>query len=116
ASTYASMLKKEMGCIDWNMPADKIERLVRGLNSWPGAYTFMNGKMLKIWGSAVTDMQAQGEPGTVAGTDKKAIYVNCKDSVLALTEVQYEGKKRMPVQAFLLGARIEEGQKLTAER
>ena len=55
ASTYASMLKKEMGNIDWNMPADKIERLVRGLNSWPGAYTFMNGKMLKIWASAVAD-------------------------------------------------------------
>ena len=116
ASTYASMLKKEMGCIDWNMHADKIERLVRGLNSWPGAYTFLNGKMLKIWESTVAEQKAQGEPGTVAGTDKKAIYVNCKDSVLALTEVQYEGKKRMPVQAFLLGARIEQGQKLTAER
>ena len=116
ASTYASMLKKEMGNIDWNMPADKIERLVRGLNSWPGAYTFMNGKMLKIWASAVADKPVQGAPGTVAGTDKKAIYVNCKDSVLALTEVQYEGKKRMATQAFLLGARIDEGQALTAER
>ena len=116
ASTYASMLKKEMGNIDWNMPADKIERLVRGLNSWPGAYTFMNGKMLKIWASAVADKPVQGAPGTVAGMDKKAIYVNCKDSVLALTEVQYEGKKRMATQAFLLGARIDEGQALTAER
>jgi methionyl-tRNA formyltransferase len=116
ASTYASMLKKEMGNIDWNMPADKIERLVRGLNSWPGAYTFMNGKMLKIWASAVADKPVQGAPGTVAGTDKMAIYVNCKDSVLALTEVQYEGKKRMATQAFLLGTRIDEGQALTAER
>lgn len=116
AASYASMLKKEMGNIDWNMPAEKIERLVRGLNSWPGAYTFMNGKMLKIWGSEVTGREAQGEAGTVEGTDKKSIYVNCGEGVLALKEVQYEGKKRMSTQAFLLGAKVEPGQKLTAER
>lgn len=105
-----------MGNIDWNMPAEKIERLVRGLNSWPGAYTFMNGKMLKIWASEVTGREAQGEAGTVAGTDKKSIFVNCGEGVLALNEVQYEGKKRMSTQAFLLGAKVEPGQKLTAER
>jgi methionyl-tRNA formyltransferase len=116
ASSYASMLRKEMGNIDWSMPAEKIERLVRGLNSWPGAYTFMNGKMLKIWGSSVADCAADGEPGTVVGTDKKAIYVRCGEGVLALTEVQYEGKKRMSTQAFLLGAKVEQGQKLTSER
>ncbi len=116
ASTYASMLKKEMGNIDWSMPAVKIERLVRGLNSWPGAYTFMNGKMLKIWGSSVTGREAAGEPGTVAGTDKKSIYVNCGEGLLSLDEVQYEGKKRMSAQAFLLGAKVEPGLKLTRER
>jgi methionyl-tRNA formyltransferase len=116
SATYASMLKKEMGNIDWNMPAEKIERLVRGLNSWPGAYTFMNGKMLKIWGSEVAGREAQGEAGTVSGTDKKSIYVNCGEGVLALNEVQYEGKKRMSTQAFLLGAKVEPGLKLSAER
>ena len=116
AASYASMLRKEMGNIDWNMPAEKIERLVRGLNSWPGAYTFMNGKMLKIWASEVTGREAQGEAGTVAGTDKNSIFVNCGEGVLALNEVQYEGKKRMSTQAFLLGAKVEPGQKLTAER
>ena len=116
ASCYAPMLKKEMGNIDWNMPAVKIERLVRGLNSWPGAYTFLGGKMLKIWGSSVSDKETNGAAGTVAGTDKKAIYVNCGEGVLALNEVQYEGKKRMSAQAFLLGAKVEPGQMLTAER
>ena len=116
AASYASMLKKEMGNIDWNMPAEKIERLVRGLNSWPGAYTFISGKMLKIWGSEVTGREAQGEAGTVAGTDKKSIFVNCGEGVLTLSEVQYEGKKRMSTQAFLLGAKVEPGQRLTAER
>ena len=116
ASCYAPMLKKEMGNIDWNMPAVKIERLVRGLNSWPGAYTFLGGKMLKIWSSSVSDKETNGAAGTVAGTDKKAIYVNCGEGVLALNEVQYEGKKRMSAQAFLLGAKVEPGQMLTAER
>ena len=116
ASCYAPMLKKEMGNIDWSMPAVQIERLVRGLNSWPGAYTFMNGKMLKIWGAEVCGGEAGGEPGTVVGTDKKKIYVSCGEGVLALTEVQYEGKKRMNTQAFLLGAKVEPGQKLTRER
>ena len=133
ASCYAPMLQKEMGNIDWTMPAVKIERLVRGLNSWPGAYTFMNGKMLKIWRAEVcgaggcggaasaagesSDVPAAGaEPGTVVGTDKKKIYVACGEGVLALTEVQYEGKKRMNTQAFLLGAKVEPGQKLTRER
>ena len=116
-SCYAPMLRKEMGNIDWTMPAVKIERLVRGLNSWPGAYTFMNGKMLKIWGAEITDgSMFGGEPGTVTGTDKNAIYVACGEGALALTEVQYEGKKRMSTQAFLLGARILPGQKLTKER
>ena len=126
-SCYASMLKKEMGNIDWTMPAQKIERLVRGLNSWPGAYTFLHGKMLKIWGaSVVSDPGFQGpagadpalpeEPGTVAGTDRKAIYVYCGEGILSLNEVQYEGKKRMAVQAFLLGTKVERGTKLTRER
>ena len=128
ASCYAPMLRKEMGNIDWTMPAVQIERLVRGLNSWPGAYTFMNGKMLKIWGvevcgeavCAVAGAAGAGagaaEPGTVVGTDKKKIYVACGEGILALTEVQYEGKKRMNTQAFLLGAKVEPGQKLTGER
>ena len=116
ASTYASMLRRDMGNIDWNLPAAQIERLVRGLNSWPSAYTFREGKMLKIWKSCVSDREASGEPGTVAAKDKTAIYVNCGEGVLTLLEVQPEGKKRMAVQAFLLGYNVEEGQKFTSER
>ena len=66
--------------------------------------------------SSVSDRKPEGEPGTVAGTDKDTIYVNCGEGVLALKEVQYEGKKRMSVQAFLLGAKVGPGQKLTSER
>lgn len=122
ASTYASMLRKEMGNIDWTTPAEQIERLVRGLNSWPGAYTFLGGKMLKIWGSRVADEHMEGisresvEAGTILGAGKDAVYVACGEGVLALTEVQYEGKKRMSARNFLMGARLEPGQKLTRER
>ncbi|MDO5455935.1 MAG: methionyl-tRNA formyltransferase [Eubacteriales bacterium] len=116
ASTYASMLRRDMGNIDWSLPAAQIERLVRGLNSWPSAYTFREGKMLKIWKSCVSDREATGEPGTVAAKDKAAIYVNCGEGVLTLLEVQPEGKKRMAVQAFLLGYNVEAGQKFTSER
>ena len=111
AASYARMLKRDMGNIDWSLPAASIERLVRGLNSWPSAYTFWQGKMLKIWKSTVADREPSGEPGTVADVDRNAIYVNCGEGVLALEEVQLEGKKRMPVQAFLLGNPVQAGQK-----
>ena len=78
--------------------------------------------MLKIWGASVVSdlgvlgLDTSGEPGTVAGTDKKAIYVSCGEGILSLNEVQYEGKKRMSTQAFLLGAKVEKGSPLTRER
>lgn len=140
-SNYAPMLKREMGNIDWTMSAERIERLVRGLNSWPSAYTFYKGKMLKIWDSEAVqegalrgagssggrhfaaDSSGEGrsewkpvQPGTVAAVDKKRIYVQCGEGILALQEVQLEGKKRMPVQAFLLGTRVQAGETLEQTR
>ena len=106
---YASMLKKEMGDIDWTWSAEKTERFVRGLNSWPSAYTRYQGKILKIWEADVLDEQSGAAPGTVVRTDKAAIYVSCGQGTLALKEVQIEGKKRMPVSAFLLGYRVKAG-------
>ena len=106
---YASMLKKEMGDIDWTWPAEKTERFVRGLNSWPSAYTRYQGKILKIWDADVLDEDPGADPGTVVRTDREAIYVACGRGVLALKEVQFEGKKRMPVSAFLLGCHVKAG-------
>ena len=78
---------------------------------------FSSPLMTAHWIGAVSDEAAAGaDPGTVVGTDKKKIYVACGEGILALTEVQYEGKKRMNTQAFLLGAKVESGQKLTRER
>lgn len=103
-SCYAKMLTKRQGEISWTMPAVRIERLVRGLNSWPSAYTFYRGKMLKIWDAdAEPQKEMEAAPGAILGTTKDAIRVQTGDGVLVLKEVQPEGKKRMAVKDFLLG-------------
>lgn len=112
-SCYASMISKEMGKVDWdNQTSEQIERLVRGLYEWPSAYTFFNGKMLKIWKAKLADGNDEYKPGQVIRVTKRAITVQCKKEALTITEVQLQGKKRMPVQAFLLGNKIQAGDML----
>lgn len=106
---YAGMITKNMGRMDFCRSAEELERLVRGLNPWPSAYTFLNGKTLKIWRSAVSSETAGAEPGTITGTGKEGISVACKKGTLLLQEVQLEGKKRMEADAFLRGCPLKEG-------
>ena len=110
---YAAMINKKMGLMDFHKSAVELERLVRGLNPWPSAYTFVNGKTLKVW-KCRADEKCSGEtPGTVILTYKEGIHVACKDGILILTEVQLEGKKRMDAEAFLRGYHIEAGSRFT---
>ncbi len=106
---YAAMITKQMGLMDFNRQACELERLVRGLNPWPSAYTFINGKTLKVWKCKVSMEETEAVPGTVFLTDKEGIHVACGQGVLILTEVQLEGKKRMETEAFLRGYHIENG-------
>jgi len=106
---YASMLKKEMGCIDWRKSADDIEHLVRGLYPWPGTYTFFNGKMMKIHSVEVSSAAVNGEPGEICEVTKESLLVNTGDGALEIKELQPEGKKRMSVHDFLLGNKLEKG-------
>ena len=108
-SCYAKMLQKSQGQIDWNKDAAEIERLIRGLNPWPSAYTSLNGKNLKIWEAKVSGSESDGEAGTVSSVTKDTISINCGKGQLMLLSVQLEGKKRMNVKDFLLGNRIEKG-------
>lgn len=114
---YARMLDKAMGDIDWAHPAVCIERLIRGLDSWPGAYTGWNGKTVKIWGADVcldeaAKSQTKGEaPGTVVKVEKDGIFVQTGEGLLKITELQLPGKKRMDAKAFLRGYKITEGEK-----
>ena len=101
-----------MGRIDWSKGADEIDRQVRGLYSWPGAYTSYNGKMLKVWKAVPVQGQTQAEAGCVEEVTKDAILVSTGNGLLKLLEVQLEGKKRMAVKDFLLGCKIGKGEKL----
>lgn len=109
---YASMLTKELGCIDWNKDAASIERLIRGLNSWPSAYTLWNGKTMKIWDSDVVAYAGSEENGTVVAKDKHSFTVKCGENALKILELQLQGKKRMNTQAFLVGNQMEIGMRL----
>lgn len=108
-SCYAKMLTKDLGKIDWNKDAVSIERLIRGLNSWPSAYTAFQDKTLKIWDADVEERSTDAQPGTVVDVTADAIYVQTGEGILKINEVQIQGKKRMPVRAFLLGHKVEEG-------
>lgn len=109
-STYAAKLDKTTGLIDFNKTAVEIERLIRGLNPWPSAYTKLNGKTLKIWDADIDDADcSQYVPGTVYKVDRQNIYISTSDKGLIVKELQLEGKKRMETEAFLRGYPVETG-------
>ena len=106
---YARMLTKTMGDIDWNMDAAAIERLIRGLNPWPSAYTHLDGRTLKIWKAQVREGNPEGVCGQIVETGRDSISVKTGNGVLVLQEVQLEGKKRMDAGAFLRGFPLKAG-------
>ena len=114
-SSYAKMLSKDMGCLDFSKDAVVLERLIRGLNPWPSAYTAIQGKTLKIYVAEVVeeeDCTTDAAPGTVIAVDKKSFTVRCGNGALRIYNLQLEGKKRMDTSAFLLGYKVEKGMQL----
>ncbi len=124
ASSYAKMLQKTMSRIDWQRDAVTLDRLIRGLISWPGAFTVRGGRMLKIWEEepvTAEQMEAKGadwlkgaEPGTVVLVERDAFYVRAGDGFLRILAVQPEGKKRMAARDFLRGYPMTAGERLGA--
>lgn len=121
-SCYAKMLDKELGHIDWKRSAVEIERLIRGLNSWPSAYTELEGKTLKIWEADVVEPSSsryallkEAEPGliqmpsAVIEVIKDEIVVVCGEGLLGIRQLQLAGKKRMQTKEFLLGRSLTKG-------
>lgn len=108
-SNYAKMLDKTVGKIDFSKSAISIERLIRGLNPWPSAYTHLFDKILKIWDADVIAENPEGTPGEILSVTKDAIIVKTGEGSLSIKELQLEGKKRMSAAAFLLGYSIEVG-------
>ena len=108
-ATQTGKIQKEMGSIDWSKDAEEIERLIRGLNPWPSAYTRLDDKNLKIWRAKVVSHEVKAAPGCILKVTKNDMEVQTGNGVLALLEVQLEGKKRMTIDAFLRGYEVEEG-------
>lgn len=111
---YAGMLDKALGKINWDMEAEAIERLIRGLNPWPSAYTSFEGKTLKLWDAQVVapgDEKTAPEAvsGQIVGILKDSFLVKTGRGCLKINELQLEGKKRMDTGAFLRGYPVKEG-------
>ena len=114
-ATYVKMLDKSMGNIDFKQPAVVLERLIRGLNPWPSAFTKLDGKMLKIWKADVLSDEElpkekkQEQPGTIVSVEKDGFGILTGDGILFVKELQLEGKRKMLTEEFLRGFQIEEG-------
>ncbi len=118
-SSYAKMLSKDMGLLDFSKEAEILARLIRGLNSWPSAYTYYKQKTLKIWEAlpcAVPSNMKNALPGTVVEVLKDGIVVKTGKDALKITKVQLEGKKKMDVATFLLGYKVEVGETFTSHK
>ena len=107
-STYAGKLDKSLGKLDFTKDAITLERLIRGLNPWPSAYTVYNGRTLKIWKAAVCECDGL-EPGTIYDVTKKSFSIACGNGGIKVLELQLEGKKRMDAESFLRGTAVTEG-------
>lgn len=110
-ASHTKMMSKSLGRIEWNNDAVSIERLVRGLNSWPSAYTFWNKKSLKLWRCEVIDAESENAAlaGKVTAVSKDSFDVACAKGALRVWELQLEGKKRMDAKTFLMGNQVKVG-------
>ena len=109
-ASHVKMIEKEDALIDWSKSASVIKNLVRGMNPWPVAYTFLRGKMLKIFSAKVVDGRSDAAAGVVVSADKKFV-VSCGEGALEIIELQLEGGKRMAAKDFLLGRRVDIGER-----
>lgn len=110
-SCYAPMLKKEDGLIDWSGSATAIHNLVRGLDPWPGAYTLLDGEVLKL-GRTRPEQSPAGEPGTVLAASAEGVLIACGRGSLLVRELQLPGKKRLAAGEFLRGRPLPLGSRL----
>ena len=108
-ASYAPMVFKEDGVIDFSLSADKICSLVRGMNSWPCASTTYEGVVMKVHRASVGSLAGGEKNGTIIAVDRKGIVVACGDGSVVLEQIQMPGKKAMPVSDYLLGNKIEIG-------
>ena len=105
--TYAPMMNKTLGQIDFSKSAKEIHNLVRGVNPWPSAYTTYKDQTMKVWKTKVLSETSDKDPGTILKVDKDGIRVSTKDNVILISEIQMPGKKRVLVEEYIKGNSIE---------
>lgn len=109
-ATYAPIMDKRLGSIDWAKPAQDIRNLIRGTYPWPGAYSIYNGKVFKIFAAEMVDNDTPNvNPGCISRVDKNSITAACGKGSLRISELQFQNEKRMAVEAYLRGHEILEG-------
>jgi methionyl-tRNA formyltransferase len=114
ASTYAPRLTKDEGLVDWTLPAVKIHNRVRGLYPWPHAYAYLDGARVILLKTHVADRPASAEPGTIIEVTRDAIHVTTGEGgVIAIDELQVEGKRPMRTRDFLAGHPLQAGGRFT---
>lgn len=117
AATYAPRLTKADGITDWTKPADRIHDLIRGLHPWPHAFTFHRGRRLILLRSTLPEKETPpGPPGTILEAQGDRLHIATGRGVIAITEIQAEGKRPMTPREFLAGHRLTAGDLVTAHR
>ncbi|WP_448875174.1 methionyl-tRNA formyltransferase [Desulfobulbus propionicus] len=105
-ATTAPMLNKEMGHIDWSLPARKLQSLIRGLDPWPSAYGFIDGKRYRFFRPEVMAHRTAEAPGTICRADAQGLLIATGEDCLLIGEIQPEGKKRMEAATCLRGTAL----------
>ena len=113
SESYAPMLNKSMGQIDFSKSAYEILRLINGFNPWPVAFSHLDGKIIKVYKAEVTDIKSNGELGSIYEINKEGIFVNTSDFLIKFVEIQFPNKKRMKVSQYILGHKIDKNLKFT---
>ena len=109
-ATYAPKLTKEQGLINWSWPAERLDGLIRGLDPWPGAFTYYNEKMLKLFGCFLANKgETFSAPGKIKGLTERGLEIETGQGSIIVEEIQVSGKKRLPVKEFQRGSTLSVG-------
>ncbi|ABN51804.1 methionyl-tRNA formyltransferase [Acetivibrio thermocellus ATCC 27405] len=112
-ATYAPMLDKTVGCINWSKSARDVHNLVRGTNPWPVAFTYYKGQKMKVWVTSVLDEENHNfTPGTILKVGKDGLVVACGVGKVVIKEVQFDSSRRMTVEEYICGHKVGEGEVL----
>ena len=108
-ATYAGLISKKDGKIDFTRPPEEVERMIRAYDPWPGSFCFMGDETIKIWKAHVIDRPAQRPSGEILAVSEKGIEISCGGKVLAADEIQAPGKKRLRADEYIRGRSVKPG-------